>query len=79
MSDKVRETSSKAALKELKEDYLRMLEDSFQNTNEIKKGDVVSDGDKMLNTDRAENQNCLQSCILPPGKCGRLCFCQYLK
>lgn len=41
MSDKVRETSSKAALKELKEDYLRMLEDSFQNTNEIKKGDVV--------------------------------------
>ncbi|HOH60220.1 MAG TPA: S1 RNA-binding domain-containing protein [Candidatus Cloacimonadota bacterium] len=41
MSDKVRETSSKAALKELKEDYLRMLEDSFQNTAEIKKGDVV--------------------------------------
>ncbi|MFA7543048.1 MAG: S1 RNA-binding domain-containing protein [Candidatus Cloacimonadaceae bacterium] len=41
MSDKVRETSSKAALKEMKEDYLRMLEDSFQNTSEIKKGDVV--------------------------------------
>ncbi|MDI3504285.1 MAG: small subunit ribosomal protein [Candidatus Cloacimonadota bacterium] len=41
MSDKVRETSSKAALKEMKEDYLRMLEDSFQNTAEIKKGDVV--------------------------------------
>jgi len=41
MSDKVRETSSKAALKELKEDYLRILEDSFQNTSEIKKGDVV--------------------------------------
>ena len=41
MSDKVRETSSKAALEELKEDYLRMLEESFQNTNEIKKGDVV--------------------------------------
>lgn len=41
MSDKVRETSSKAALKELKEDYLRMLEDSFQNTTDIKKGDVV--------------------------------------
>lgn len=41
MSDKVRENSSKAALKELKEDYLRMLEDSFQNTSEIKKGDVV--------------------------------------
>src|SRR5690554_2983175 len=41
MSDKVRETSSKAALKEMKEDYLRMLEDSFENTAEIKKGDVV--------------------------------------
>ncbi|MCB5252920.1 MAG: S1 RNA-binding domain-containing protein [Candidatus Cloacimonadaceae bacterium] len=41
MSDKVRETSSKAALKEMKEDYLRMLEESFQNTAEIKKGDVV--------------------------------------
>ncbi len=41
MSDKVRETSSKAALKEMKEDYLRMLEESFQNTTEIKKGDVV--------------------------------------
>ncbi|MCB5265870.1 MAG: S1 RNA-binding domain-containing protein, partial [Candidatus Cloacimonetes bacterium] len=41
MSDMVRETSSKAALKEMKEDYLRMLEESFQNTAEIKKGDVV--------------------------------------
>jgi small subunit ribosomal protein S1 len=41
MSDKVRETSSKAAMKELKEEYLRMLEESFQNTAEIKKGDVV--------------------------------------
>jgi small subunit ribosomal protein S1 len=41
MSDKVRETSSKAAMKELKEEYLRMLEESFQNTTEIKKGDVV--------------------------------------
>ncbi|MDD4309925.1 MAG: S1 RNA-binding domain-containing protein, partial [Candidatus Cloacimonetes bacterium] len=41
MSDKVRDTSSKAAMKELKEEYLRMLEESFQNTTEIKKGDVV--------------------------------------
>lgn len=41
MSDKVRETNSKAAMKELKEEYLRMLEESFQNTAEIKKGDVV--------------------------------------
>lgn len=41
MSDKVRETGSKAAMKELKEEYLRMLEESFQNTAEIKKGDVV--------------------------------------
>lgn len=41
MSEKVRETSSKAAMKELKEEYLRMLEESFQNTTEIKKGDVV--------------------------------------
>lgn len=41
MSDMVRETSSKAALKEMKEDYLRMLEESFQNTAEVKKGDVV--------------------------------------
>jgi len=41
MSDKVRETSSKAAMKELKEEYLRMLEESFQNTAEIKKGDVI--------------------------------------
>lgn len=41
MSDKVRETGSKAALKEMREDYLRMLEDSFQDTAEIKKGDVV--------------------------------------
>lgn len=41
MSDKVRETNSKSAMKELKEEYLRMLEESFQNTAEIKKGDVV--------------------------------------
>ncbi|MDD2230485.1 MAG: S1 RNA-binding domain-containing protein [Candidatus Cloacimonetes bacterium] len=41
MSDKVHDTSSKAAMKELKEEYLRMLEESFQNTTEIKKGDVV--------------------------------------
>ncbi len=41
MSDKVRETGSKAAMKELKEEYLRMLEESFQNTTEFKKGDVV--------------------------------------
>jgi len=41
MSDKVRENSSKAAMKELKEEYLRMLEESFQNTTEFKKGDVV--------------------------------------
>jgi small subunit ribosomal protein S1 len=41
MSDKVRETNSKAAMKELKEEYLRMLEESFQNTAEFKKGDVV--------------------------------------
>ena len=41
MSDKVHDTSSKAAMKELKEEYLRMLEESFQNTAEIKKGDVV--------------------------------------
>lgn len=41
MSDKVHETSSKAAMKEMKEEYLRMLEESFQNTTEIKKGDVV--------------------------------------
>jgi len=41
MSDKVRETSNKVAMKELKEEYLRMLEESFQNTTEIKKGDVI--------------------------------------
>jgi|GEM_PF-6708792 len=41
MSDKVRETSSKAALKEMREEYLRMLEESFQTTAEFKKGDVV--------------------------------------
>ncbi len=41
MSDKVREQNSKLALKELKEDYLRMLEESFQKTAEINKGDVV--------------------------------------
>jgi len=41
MSDKVRETNNKAAMKELKEEYLRMLEESFQNTAEFKKGDVV--------------------------------------
>lgn len=41
MSNKVRENSNKTAMKEMKEEYLRMLEESFQNTNEIKKGDVV--------------------------------------
>lgn len=41
MSDKVRETSSKAAMKEMREEYLRMLEESFQTTAEFKKGDVV--------------------------------------
>lgn len=41
MSEKVRETNSKAAIKAMKEEYLRMLEESFQDTAEIKKGDVV--------------------------------------
>ncbi len=41
MSDKVREAGSKAAMREMKEEYLRMLEESFQNTAEFKKGDVV--------------------------------------
>jgi small subunit ribosomal protein S1 len=41
MSDKVRETGSKAAMKEMREEYLRLLEESFQNTAEFKKGDVV--------------------------------------
>ena len=41
MSEKVRESSKKAALKEMKEEYLRLLEESFQNTAEFKKGDVV--------------------------------------
>jgi len=41
MSDKVREQNSKLALKELKEDYARMLEESFQKTSEINKGDVI--------------------------------------
>ena len=41
MSDKVRETNSKSAVKEMKEEYLRMLEESFNDTAEIKKGDVV--------------------------------------
>ena len=41
MSDKVSETSSKAAIKELREDYLRLLEESFQNNAEFKKGDVI--------------------------------------
>jgi len=41
MSDKVRETSSKAAIKEMREEYLRLLEESFQTTAEFKKGDVV--------------------------------------
>ena len=41
MSDKVREQNSKLAMKELKEDYLRMLEESFQKTSEINKGDVI--------------------------------------
>ena len=39
MSDKVRET--KTTVKEMKEEYLRMLEESFENTAEFKKGDVV--------------------------------------
>ena len=40
MSDKVRET--KATVKEMKEEYLRMLEESFEeDTAEVKKGDVV--------------------------------------
>lgn len=41
MSDKVRETSSKAAIKEMREEYLRLLEESFQTTAEFNKGDVV--------------------------------------
>lgn len=41
MSEKVRETGSKAAFREMKEEYLRMLEDSIQDTKEIKRGDVV--------------------------------------
>lgn len=41
MSDKVSETGSKTAMKEIKEEYLRLLEESFQNTAEFKKGDVV--------------------------------------
>lgn len=41
MSDKVRDTSSKAAIKEMKEEYLRMLEESFETTAEYKKGDVI--------------------------------------
>ncbi len=41
MTEKVRETTKQAALKEMKEEYLRLLEESFQNTAEFKKGDVV--------------------------------------
>jgi len=41
MTNKVREQNSKLALKELKDDYLRLLEESFQKTSEINKGDVV--------------------------------------
>ena len=41
MPNKLREDSNKATMKEMKEEYLRMLEESFQNTAEIKKGDVV--------------------------------------
>ncbi len=41
MPEKVRESSKKAAFKELREEYLRLLEESFQNTAEFKKGDVV--------------------------------------
>jgi small subunit ribosomal protein S1 len=41
MSDKVRANSNKTALKEMKEEYLRLLEESFQNTAEYKKGDVI--------------------------------------
>ncbi len=41
MSDKVHSNSSKTAIKEMKEEYLRMLEESFQNNAEIKKGDVI--------------------------------------
>ena len=41
MPNKLREDSNKATMKEMKDEYLRMLEESFQNTAEIKKGDVV--------------------------------------
>ncbi len=41
MSDKVREPNKKTAIKEMKEEYLRLLEESFLNTAEFKKGDVV--------------------------------------
>ncbi len=41
MTNKVREQNSKLALKELKEDYLRLLEESFQKTSEVNKGDVI--------------------------------------
>ena len=39
MSDKVRET--KPTVNELKDEYLRMIEESFEDTAGIKKGDVV--------------------------------------
>ena len=41
MSEKVVKLGSKAAFREMKEEYLRMLEDSIQDTKEIKRGDVV--------------------------------------
>jgi small subunit ribosomal protein S1 len=41
MPEKVRETNNKAAIKEMKEEYLRLLEESFENSAEFKKGDVV--------------------------------------
>ena len=41
MSEKVKETRSKTAIKVMREEYNRLLEESFQNTAEYKKGDVV--------------------------------------
>ena len=41
MSERVKETRSKSAIKVMREEYNRLLEESFQNTAEYKKGDVV--------------------------------------
>jgi small subunit ribosomal protein S1 len=41
MSERVKETRSKTAIKVIREEYNRLLEESFQNTAEYKKGDVV--------------------------------------